>query len=300
MKKAPVLFLVFNRPDTTQRVFEEIKRYKPSHLYIAADAPRDNKLEEAELCQAVRDLIVNNIDWDVEIKTLFRDKNMGCKMAVSSAISWFFENEEEGIILEDDCLPHPDFFTFCNSLLNKYRDDPRVMQISGDNFQGGNKFGEASYYFSRFNHIWGWASWRRAWKNYDLSMSDYPIFKSNQDIKGIWGDNKGLCKYWLKIFDKVYNDQVNTWDYQWTYSIWKNNGLTILPQQNLVKNIGFGESFTHQNAFAKVLTVETCDHKISNHPSVILPNWSADLAFAEKFQIKGIKKFYTYFKAKLQ
>ena len=155
--ETPVLFLVFNRPDTTAQVFEAIRQAKPPRLYVASDGAREDKEGELEKVKQVRE-IVSQVDWNCEVKTLFRDKNLGCKIAVSSAIDWFFEQEEMGIILEDDCLPHPTFFRFCQELLERYRDDERIGMISGNNFQFGRKCTDYSYYFSMYSHIWGWAS----------------------------------------------------------------------------------------------------------------------------------------------
>jgi len=165
----PILFLVFNRPNTTQRVFNVIRQVKPKQLFVAADGPRRDKGADEEKCEATRE-IVKQIDWDCEVKTLFREENLGCGKAVSSAITWFFENVEEGIILEDDCLPNLDFFGYCEELLDRYRDNREVMFIGGDNFQKGKKWGDASYYFSAYNHVWGWATWKRTWDIYDFKL----------------------------------------------------------------------------------------------------------------------------------
>lgn len=239
-----VLFLVFNRLDTTKQVFEAIRLAKPQRLYIAADGARDSREDEAAKVKLVRDYVMNNIDWNCEVKTLFRDENLGCKSAVSGAIDWFFDKEEMGIILEDDCLPSQSFFWFCEELLLKYKDDMRVWHISGDNFQNGIKRGDADYYFSKFNHIWGWATWKNRWKSYDVNLHEYNKFKSNDLIKNIWGD-KVKQEYWTGIFNKVSNNKIDTWDYQWTYTCWVNGGLSILPNINLIKNIGFGIDATH-------------------------------------------------------
>ena len=168
--ETPVLFLIFNREDTTQKVFNVLRRQKPKYLYVAADGPRKNKEGEAEKCRRTRD-IINQVDWDCELKTLFREENRGCKMAVSSAISWFFEQVEQGIILEDDCLPHPSFFPFCEELLIRYKDDDRIGHIGGNCFLPGLIEDGLSYDFCSISHIWGWASWRRVWKNYDVNFS---------------------------------------------------------------------------------------------------------------------------------
>ncbi|MBS3964775.1 MAG: nucleotide-diphospho-sugar transferase [Methylomonas sp.] len=238
-----VLFLVFNRPDTTARVFEAIRQAKPSRLYVAADGPRASRIGEAEKVAAVR-AIATAVDWPCEVKTLFGTENLGCKHAVSRAITWFFEQEEQGIILEDDCLPHPDFFVFCQDLLVRYADDERVAMITGDNFQNGQRRGDASYYFSKFNHIWGWASWRRAWQHYDVNIALWPEWNCSSH----WNDSFQDCieqKYWQKIFNAVHQNKIDTWDYQWTVCVWRNNGLTATPNVNLISNIGFGAEATH-------------------------------------------------------
>ncbi len=272
----PILFLIFNRPNTTQKVFESIREAKPSRLYIAADGPRESKISEDELCNQTRE-IVKAIDWECDVKTLFRDKNLGCKIAVSSAIDWFFENEEEGIVLEDDCLPNQSFFIFCQTLLNYYRDDKRVMHIGGANFQDGKIIGDGSYYFSKYNHIWGWATWRRAWQNYDVSMQDYSPEKTTELLQSVF-DTKREIGYWKKIFNDVYLVKISTWDYQWTYSVWKQDGVAILPNKNLVSNIGFDSDATH-TASKDVMSVGNIPlDNMTNiyHPITLIVNKEAD------------------------
>jgi len=237
----PVLFIVFNRPETTVRVFEQIRLVKPRYLFVAADGPRKNSPADVKNCELVRELINKSIDWDCEVKKLYRDQNLGCRLAVSSAVTWFFDNVEEGIILEDDCLPHSDFFSFSKTLLEKYRNESSVMHISGDNFQFGVNRGNTSYYFSRISHIWGWASWRRAWKAYDVNMTDYPAFLQSDKPFFL---NKRLEKYWHFHFKRMYKG-ADTWDYQWTYAIMKKQGYCIIPNVNLISNIGFGDQATH-------------------------------------------------------
>ena len=233
--KTPVLFLVFNRLDTTKQVFDAIKKAKPPRLYIGSDGQREQKLGEAEKVKAVREYVLNSIDWDCEVKTLFREKNLGCKYAVSSAVTWFFEYEDMGIILEDDCLPSLSFFKFCEELLIRYKDDKRIWHIGGCNFQDGIKRGDADYYFSAINHIWGWASWADRWKFYDKELEN---IQGSSFINNYWSDK--AFKYWEKIFWKMKNKEIDTWDYQWTFSMWKNNGIAILPNVNMISNIGFG------------------------------------------------------------
>lgn len=242
MIKTPILFVIFNRPTTTTKVFEVIRQAKPKLLFIAADGPRENKPNEIGLCNETRK-IATRVDWPCEVKTLFREKNLGCGKAVSEAITWFFENVEEGIILEDDCLPDLSFFNFCEDLLERYRFDERVFMISGDNFLPEPLRPRQSYYFSKIAHIWGWATWRRAWNKYDLYMKDFPEFIRNKEIENIWS-NKIIQNYWLDKFRDVYDGKINTWDYQWVYAIWKNNGVSIAPNVNLISNIGFGSEGT--------------------------------------------------------
>lgn len=239
-----VLFLVFNRLDVTQQVFEAIRQAKPPRLYIAADGAREAKVGEAEKVTAVREYILKSIDWDCEVKTLFREENLGCKYAVSGAIDWFFENEEQGIVLEDDCLPSQSFFWFCEKLLERYEDDMRVWHISGDNFQGGQVRGDGDYYFSKYNHIWGWASWANRWQRYDVNMESYKLFDPSNQLLNVF-NNKNSQQYWNDIFLKVSASQIDTWDYQWTYAVLSNSGLSILPNKNLISNIGFGPDATH-------------------------------------------------------
>lgn len=268
-----ILFLVFNRVDPTSLVFQEIKKAAPKRLYIAADGPRN--ADEFEKCKQVRE-IATNIDWDCEWKTLFREENLGCKIAVSDAINWFFEQEEQGIILEDDCLPSSSFFGFCSEMLKKYKDDDRIGHISGANFQNGIKRGAGSYYFSRMPQIWGWASWRRTWKNYDVNMSSFSNF-SVSDLEN--SPSHALYKEsWYKNLDDTYQGKIDTWDYQYCYLNLINNYLSISPNQNLIKNIGFGADATHTTGEEHVFAnLETGEMDLVVHPVFFLPNVEADL-----------------------
>lgn len=250
-----VLFLVFNRPDTTALVFESIRNAKPPRLFVAADGPREGRAGESERVAQVRE-IATAVDWPCEVKTLFRDVNLGCKEAVSSAITWFFKQEEQGIVLEDDCLPCPDFFSFCETMLNHYAETENVWVITGDNFQGGMKRGDSSYYFSRYNHVWGWATWRRAWKYYDGDLTFWPYWKHSDDWVAKLPD-KVERRYWSRIFTQMYNKEIDTWDYPWTATVWYHGALTVTPNMNLVSNIGFGVDATHTTS--------------ANHPLAGLP-----------------------------
>jgi hypothetical protein len=255
MVKTPVLFLIFNRPGTTQKVFDEIRKAKPVRLYIAADGPRKNVVGERRKCEEAR-AVTKKIDWSCVVKRLYRKNNLGCKFAVSSAIDWFFDNVKEGIILEDDCVPSPSFFQFCEDMLKRYKNNTRIFHIGGDNFQPHSKQFANSYYFSKYSHVWGWASWRRAWKHYDVNMKSWPVVKKNGDLKKYW-TSFWEKQYWKTIFDATYSGKIDTWDYQWLYTNWVNDALSIVPGVNLVKNIGFDNNATHMTIRSKSLELET-------------------------------------------
>lgn len=289
--KTPILFLIFNRPDTTERVFEQIALQKPERLYIAADGARKDKIGELEICLQTRK-IIDKIAWPCLVKTLFRDENLGCKQAVSSAITWFFEHEEEGIILEDDCLPNSSFFNYCTTLLERYRHDNRVMHIAGANFQFGENRGDGDYYFSKYNHIWGWATWRRAWKNYDVNMKNWPYFKNTNQLANLFSTKREV-DYWSDIFSKVHDNQINTWDYQWSFAIWCNNGLATIPNKNLICNIGFGSAnATHtSNENNKLANMKTFDLEKFNEPKFMITDTEADRNSLFNTFYPSIRKF---------
>lgn len=276
MSCPPVLLLIFNRPELTRQVFVRIREARPTQLFVAADGPRADRPGEAERCADAR-RVVDEVDWPCTVQRLFRDENLGCKKAVSSAIDWFFSHVDAGIILEDDCVPHPTFFRFCAELLARYRDDERVMVISGNNFQKAGWQTPHSYYFSVFNHIWGWATWRRAWQHYDGSLTEWPRLRQTSWLSGLFGSDVA-ANYWRGIFDMAHAEKIDSWGYAWTYSCWIQNGLAILPAQNLVTNIGFGPDATHtRNA-----TSETANRPVAaaefplRHPLVMVRDYVAD------------------------
>lgn len=273
-KNTPVLFLIFNRPNITKTTFEVIKKSQPKRLYIAADGPRTR--EEAVLCNKARE-IINHIDWDCELKTLFRTENLGCKKAVSSAITWFFENEEEGIILEDDCLPSESFFGFCSQMLKLYRTDEKIGHISGSNFQLGNIRGDATYYFSNLTHVWGWAGWRRVWKDYDVDMKSFPEFKRENKIEQL-NSLLPFKEQWLNNLENTYLGKVNTWDFQYAYLNLLNKRMSVMPNVNMVSNIGFGNDATHTDAVSQNIFSNLNREEITSikHPEVIEVNTEAD------------------------
>lgn len=239
----PVAFFVFNRPDTTERVFEEIRKARPPKLLVVADGPRPNKPGEAEKCEAVRE-IIEKVDWPCEVQKNYSDVNMGCKLRMSSGLDWVFENAEDAIILEDDCLPHPSFFRYCEELLEKYRYNENVMMISGCNRLKESNADTSGYFFSKYPHIWGWASWRRVWKLYDVEMKLWPELRDSGRYNDFCASKEELY-FWKRYFDSVYNGSVDTWDAQVMFMSFCHKGLSIFPNVNLISNIGFGLNATH-------------------------------------------------------
>jgi ADP-heptose:LPS heptosyltransferase len=282
MFNTPVLYLIFNRPDVTRITFERLRELKPSKLYVAADGARAHKPGEAALCEQTR-AIIKDVDWPCEVKTLFRDQNLGCGNAVSDAITWFFKEEERGIIIEDDCLPDLSFFQYCEELLEKYKNDERVFHIGGVNFQNGQKRGEGDYYFSAVAHVWGWASWRRAWNKYKFDIPQLDKFIS-EDKLGKYFDNKIIKNHWTKTFVNIEKHETDTWDHQWTYCIYNNGGLSIIPNQNMVSNIGFGADATHtttSNQYANIVP-KPIQFPLK-HPKEVKQDKEADLYFFTVF-----------------
>ena len=278
----PILFLIFNRPDTTKKVFQRIRDIQPRQLFISADGPREHKTGEDRLCAETRK-IVEQVDWKCEIQTNFSKKNLGCRIGVSSGIDWFFRHVTEGIILEDDCLPDISFFHFCETLLEYYKNDNRVMHIGGINLQDGMVRGNSSYYFSRISHIWGWATWKRAWQKYDVHMSTYPQFLE-QNILRLLFPNLYTQKYWKRNLNLVFRKMKDTWDLQWQYTLLINNGLAVLPNINLISNIGFDGDATHTiDSFNAIANRPTgmIDH--IQHPLFIVPDSDADEYVLKKY-----------------
>ena len=273
MLNTPVIFLIFRRPDLTAQVFEAIRQAQPKQLFVVADGPRNE--EEAVLCRQAR-AITENIDWDCKVYRNYAPENMGCRQRVSSGLDWAFARVEEAIILEDDCLPHPDFFKFCQELLAYYRDDKRIWCISGDNFQDGQQRGDGSYYFSNYNHCWGWATWARCWHRYDHQMVNWPAFKQGGYLNTIL-DSELEVQFWQSIFDRLYDTgKPNTWAYPWTLTCWQNGGLTVLPNVNLVSNIGFRADGTHTFGESKFANLPVEELGEIRHPSFIVRNRPAD------------------------
>jgi len=277
--RSPVLFLVFNRPDTTAQVFEAIRAAQPPRLYVAADGPREGRPGEIEACQLVRD-IATRVDWLCEVKTLFQERNLGCKLGVSAGISWFFEQEPEGIILEDDVLPVPSFFGYCDELLEKYRLDERVGMISGSNLVSSRVNCEESYFFSKIPLIWGWASWRRAWQQYDVAIKEWPAWNSGGGLQKLFPNRPLVISYWRDAFNRVLDGKLNTWDYQLIFTRWRSGGLTIIPKNNLTDNLGYGVNATHTSQHKPACLLDSPVSELTlplDHPAQIQANDTRDL-----------------------
>lgn len=270
----PVVFIIFNRPDLTELVFQSIAEARPKKLLVVADGPRFP--EESEKCQKARE-VIQQVDWDCEVVTNFSRVNLGSKVRVSSGIDWAFEQCEEAIIVEDDCLPNPTFFRFCEELLTKYFSDERVMMISGNNFLPSSAPSEYSYYFSRLPHAWGWATWKRAWQYYDIKVKFWSELRGTYILEDILGDSY-VAKYWHDVLDSVVEERAYHWDFQWAFACWIQNGLAITPRINLVSNIGFREDATHtQHANRYLANIRTSEMIFPlRHPPYLLPNKKAD------------------------
>ena len=274
--KTPIVLIIFRRPETTLKVFDQIRQVKPSKLFVISDAPRTDRPDESEQCEKTR-AIIDYVDWDCEIVKHYADTNLGPFRCIASGLDWVFNQVEEAIILEDDCFPDLTFFRFCEELLDYYRNDQRIMAISGDNFQLGHQRTEDSYYFSRYTHSWGWATWKRAWKYADMEMKAWPQVREQNLLKLIL-DNDREVRYWDTMLQATYESKIVAWDYRWTLAAWLQNGLTILPNVNLISNIGFGEGATNtistKNPWINLPT-ESMNFPLQ-HPEFIIRDSMAD------------------------
>lgn len=291
MFNVPVLILLYNREDLSIKLYEILERIKPPILYINADGPKSNIPLDYERCEKSRN-VFSFISWDCEVNYNFSTINKGCKRSVSEGIGWFFENVEYGIILEDDCIPNLSFFSYCDELLQRFRYDERVFHINGTNFLGANKsFVQESYSFTRFTSIWGWATWRRAWEKYDPDMKSFPKFNKTQF------DGKSYSSYaqyhYLKSFEDVYLNNVNTWSTAWLFAIMLNNGVTLTPKFNLVTNIGTQNNPTHnfiEDRFRDNLKTFELDFPLI-HPDFCINSYLDRINF-KYYRGKSIRRIY--------
>jgi hypothetical protein len=283
-----VAFLIFNRPDTTERVFTAIAEAKPPKLLVVADGPRSGQPGEAEKTAAAR-AIVERVDWDCQVLTNYSERNLGCKRRVSSGLDWVFEQVEEAIVLEDDCLPDPSFFRFCQEMLVRYRQDARIGMISGANTQFGHRRGDYSYYFSKYSLIWGWASWRDRWtETYDVSMAAWPDIRDEDWLADLLG-NRSEVEYWRNMLELTYRGEIDTWDFQWGFANWLFGRASIVPTVNLISNIGYGEFATHTpNDKSHLANIPLCSMSFPmKHPLGVFKNIQAD-EFTDLVYMLGI------------
>ena len=291
--KTPLLLLLFNRPKETSILFDKLKEIKPKRIYINQDGPRINNIEDKYLCEQVRK-IVHEKKWDYEIVEKINTRNLGCRKSVSEGINWFFDNENKGIILEDDCVPSSSFFMFSEKMLKKYENDDEIFLISGSNFQKNKIIGDGDYYFSKYAHCWGWSTWGRAWKKYDKDLKFWQNWKQSNNWKN-FHKNRFERKYWTKIFNKVENNKIDSWAYVWLASVWYNKGLTITPNLNLIQNIGFNINATStvsSNTEYNIAKEQDMNSSIKD-PSKKMANILAD-DFVFKNHFNGMYNFWPW------
>jgi hypothetical protein len=284
--KTPVALFIFNRPDTTAKVFEAIRQAQPPQLLVIADGARSNRLEDTEKCAAAR-AIIDRVDWPCEVIKNYADTNLGCKQRVFTGLNWVFEQVAEAIIFEDDCLPHPSFFPFCEELLEKYRDDTRVGIISGQNSLLGYQRNTDSYYFAQIPYIWGWATWRSRWQVYDFHMSQWPAARDGKWLQDIFKENT-VAASWYSTFEHNHTGFFNAWDYQLTFISLVNNWLNPTPNVNLVANIGFGTEATNTSETGSIfadLSAQEITFPLQ-HPLFMVPDRISELrVFKKKFHV---------------
>lgn len=279
----PVALIIFNRPANTARVLEAISRAKPKQLLVIADGPRPNHPDDAAKCESAR-AVIKQVNWDCEVLTNFSEANLGCGLRPATGISWVFDTVERAIILEDDCLPHPSFFPYCEELLERYSEDERVMMVGGVNFMKELKTPLQSYHFSRFGSSWGWASWRRAWKHFDYEMKLWPMVREARILEQMFPDPVH-CRYWAEKFQHVYESKSDDiWDYQWLLACWINSGFRVFPEVNLVSNIGFGDDATHTFGEGPFANMATAGIELPlKHPPFVFPSLETDNLIQENF-----------------
>jgi len=242
----PVLLLVFNRPDHTSELVRRVITSGSRDVYVVADGPRPGT-EDSAKCQEVRE-IVENSSWNGHLKVLFRDKNLGCKRSVSDGITWFLEQAGEGVILEDDCIPSPSFFSFCDVMLDRYRSDASVGMVAGTHYKPASLQGEEKIFFSRYGLCWGWATWQRAWSHFDGAMLDWPHLRSTPWLAEVVNGHRDAEFFWRSAFDECYFRNLDSWAWPWMYSLWHNELKTLHSNRNLVLNVGFSDEATHTKA----------------------------------------------------
>jgi len=288
----PVAFIIFNRLDTTKEVFEKIREAKPQKLYIISDAARNEA--ESEKVTQTRNYVENNIDWECEVHKNYAESNMGCKKRVASGISWVLEQEENTIILEDDCIPKKEFFQYCQEMLERYKDNPEVMMVTGTNLIGDKEISH-DYTFSYFSMIWGWATWKRAWNLYDVQIPLWPDAKKSKKMLPVYGRLSYF--FFERDTDKVYHNEKDTWDIQWDFTRLYYQGLGVVPKGNLINNIGFNrEDATHTTGESfEDFTYGEISFPLK-HPASVVRNIKYDKAYLKKYF--GMRKVVNFVRKK--
>ena len=285
----PVVLIIFRRPDFTRRVLEAIRRVKPRQLLVVADGPRNDRPDDIQACSATR-CVIEEVDWDCDVQKHYSDSNLGCGSGPATGITWAFQQVDRAIILEDDCVPGPSFFWFCQEMLERYRDDKRVMHVGGSTYQRDAFPIADSYFFSCFNGAWGWATWRRAWQHFDMALTQWPLLRNTSWLADIV-EREDAVAMWAKEFEIAYQrqGQVDYWDHQWTFACWANSGLSVRPKFNLVSNIGCCADATHTvsdtDPRANLPALEMTFPLI--HPAMVLQNRELDRLFLKQIIFDG-------------
>lgn len=278
----PVAFFVFNRPDVTARVFAAIATARPKTLFVVCDGPRPDRLGEAETVEQVRS-IVSKVEWECEVHRNYSPVNLGTKARVSSGLTWVFAHVERAIILEDDCLPSPAFFDYCSRMLAQYQDVRRVFAVSGSNFS--RRVEPPGHYFSNYPLMWGWATWRDRWMQYELEPRDAVAV-----LRRMWWRRPVAFAYWARVFYALIHDPIDTWDYQWILTMWRNRALACRPTVNLVQNIGFGQHATHtRNAESRLAGIAASDQDCTRCVSPLAADPRRDAIDEHEWAFVGMK-----------
>ena len=287
---SPVLLLTFNRPDTTAQVIDALRKVRPQHVFVFSDGPREGVEGERELVEATRAVIDKEIDWDPRIERRVNDANQGLFAGVTGALDWFFSRVREGIILEDDCVPHPDFFAYCDQLLERYRDDERVWCISGDNSMDLPISGNASYGFIRDPLIWGWATWARAWKQFDPDLTSWKNIRGTAAERELYPDRVER-RVRRDTLDRYLDSGIDAWGFRWKYTVHRHHGLVAVPRVNLVSNIGWNRADATHTTGSSLRAAKPTEAILPlQHPEAVALDVPADREWVESRGL-GVKKY---------
>lgn len=284
---SPVLFIIFNRPETTKEVFGQIKKAQPRQLFIAADGPRVDQPTDHNLCKQARS-IIDQVDWPCELQTLLHKENLGCKFGPITAINWFFSHVEQGIILEDDCVPDLSFFQYCSELLERYKDNKKILSINGHNLGYISKY-DYSYSFTRYMNMWGWATWRRSLDLIDYELEDWETINKNWFLytslrSSVFDFDWKWVKNWRNTYVDLLEKEVDAWDYYWIYAGFRHRLLSVVPHKNLINNIGFNANATHTKSKDHLIG-KTINEKMNSplvHPKRISRNTDYEENYVKK------------------